>query len=144
VSHLPNLLLIVGAALAIVGGFLPWVVFGDFVSLQYSGLVVRFDPVFLFYDNGGLLVVILSILVIGVALIPPFKYQKAAIMIGAICLAMVVAYQWIDLTIGKMRWANNPGVPEPLNGLKVIALGAVLVLVAAIWNYRIRPETAEL
>ncbi len=72
-SYFPKLLLVVGAALTSAGSFLPWTVSGDLVSLQRFGLAVRIDPLFLFYDNGGLLVVILSVLVIGVALIPPFK-----------------------------------------------------------------------
>ncbi len=52
-SHFPKLLLIVGAVFAIVGSFLPWIVFGDFVSLQRFGLVVRFDPLFLFTTMVG-------------------------------------------------------------------------------------------
>jgi hypothetical protein len=116
---------------------------GDLVSYQTTGLVVWVDPLFLFYDNGGLLIVILSVFVTGIALITPFRHQKAAIMISALGLVVAVAYQWIGLAVSKIRWQNDPGGPEPLNGLKVIALGALLVLVAAIWNYRIRPETVE-
>jgi hypothetical protein len=65
-------------------------------------------------------------------------------MISALCLMAVVAYQWMSLVVAKIKWQNEPGRPEPLNGLKVIALGAILVLVVAIWNYRVRPETMEL
>ena len=143
-SHLPKLLLIVGAVLAIVGSFLPWVMVGDFVSYQIPGLILLFDPLFLYQDNGGLVVVILSILITGLALIPPFRHQKAVIMISALCLLAVVTYQWLELITAKMRWGADPGVPEPLNGLKVIALGALLVFVAAIWSYRIRPKRVEL
>ena len=143
-SHFPKLLLIVGAALAIVGCFLPWIVFGDLVSLQRFGLVVRFDPLFLYQDNGGLIIVVLSILVIGVTLIPPFRYQKAAIMISALCLAAAVAYQWITLAFAKIRSVGDIGAPESRIGLEVIALGAILVLVSAIWIYQVRPKTVEL
>ncbi len=143
-SYFPKLLLVVGAVLTSVGSFLPWIVFGDFVSLQRFGLVVRFDPLFLFYDNGGLSVVILSILVIGVALIPPFKQQKVAILISALFLAGIVAYQWISFVQNRLNWGSIIGAPEPLIGLDIIALGAMLVLVAAIWNYRVRSETVEL
>jgi hypothetical protein len=138
----PKLLLVLGATLAIVGSFLPWVVAGDFVSYQHAGLAVRFDPLFLFYDNGGLLIVLLSIVVIGIVLCRPFRRQKAVILISALCLVAAVAYQWIDLAIANS--AGYIGAPEPLIGFGAIALGAILALVAAVLNYRNRSETVEL
>jgi ABC-type transport system involved in multi-copper enzyme maturation permease subunit len=143
-SRFPKLLLLFGAILAVVGSFLPWVVAGDFVSYQHAGLAVRFDPLFLFYDNGGLLIVILSILVIGIALSRPFRRQKAAIMISALCLVAAVAYQWISFVVNKIGSASIIGAPEPLIGFGVIALGAIVVLIAAIWNSQNHSETMEL
>ncbi len=87
---------------------------------------------------------ILSILVIGVALIPPFKQQKAAVMISALFLVTIVAYQWLSFVLNRLNWGSIVGVPEPLIGLNIIALGAILVLAVAIWNYQVRSETAEL
>lgn len=143
-SHFPKLLLIVGAILAIGGCFLPWVIGGDLVSYQHAGLVVRFDPLFLFYDNGGLPIVLLSILSLWFILSSPFRHQRAATVIGALCLAAVVAYQWVALVVAKISSTGVIGAPEPLIGLEVIALGSILVLIAAVWNSRNRFETMEL
>lgn len=135
-----RLLLVIGAVLAFIGSFMPWWVGGDLISYQYVGLAVRFDPLFRLYDNGGLPIMLLSIISLLFTLSSPFKHQKAAIVISALCLVAAVAYQWIDLAI-----ANSAGyMGAPLIGLEVIALGAILVSVAAVWNYRNRSETVEL
>ena len=141
-SYFPKLLLVIGAVLAFIGSFMPWWVGGDLISYQSIGLVIRLDPFFRLNDNGGLSITLLSIISLLFTLSSPFRHQKVAIVISALCLVAAVVYQWIDLAIANS--AGYIGAPEPLIGLEVIALSAIVVLIAAVWNYRNRSETVEL
>ncbi len=81
-------------------------------------------------------------------------FPKLLLVVGAVLTSVgsflpwivlaIVAYQWISFVLNKLNWGSIIGAPEPLIGLDIIALGAMLVLVAAIWNYRVRSETVEL
>jgi hypothetical protein len=130
VTHQRNLVLF-GAILVIVGSFLPWEIEGDFLSYWRYG--VQVFPVFA--DNGGVIVVILGILIIGLIFRPSdfAKRPTTWILICAIALCIISAYHIIDWLIRRIASNGVVGAPAITIGLILVGIGSILMLATASW-----------
>jgi hypothetical protein len=126
--HQRNLLLL-GAVSVIVGSFLPWEIEGDFVSTWRYGLQVF--PVFA--DNGGILVSLFGMLIIGLMFrLEGFvKYPAKWILTSAIALFIISAYHIVDWFVRHIASNGIVGAPEIKIGLILVGIGSILTLVTA-------------
>ena len=124
-------LLLLGAVLAIIGSFLPWEIEGDFVSYWRYG--IQIFPVFA--DNGGILVLLLSISIIGLVFRSEGFVKSPAkwIFISAISLFIISAYHVVDWFVRRIASNGMVGAPAIKIGLILVGIGSILILVIAIF-----------
>ena len=128
-------LLLLGAALVIVGSFLPWEIEGDFVSTWRYG--VQIFPVFA--DNGGILVSLFGILIFGLMIRSEgfVKFPVKWILTSAIALFIISAYHIVDWFIRRVASSGTIGAPAIKFGLILVGIGALLTLATAtVMNFR--------
>jgi|SRR5687768_11405985 len=122
-------LLLLGAALVILGSFLPWEIEGDFVSTWRYG--VQILPVFA--DNGGILVLLFGILIIGLVFRSEdfVKYPAKWILTSAIALFIISAYHIVDWLVRRIAANGIVGAPAIKIGLIMVGIGSILLLATA-------------
>jgi hypothetical protein len=122
-------LLLLGSLLVIVGSFLPWEIEGDFISTWRYG--VQFFPVFA--DNGGILVLLLSIFIIGLVFRSEgfIKSPAKGVLISAIALFIVFAYHIADWLVRRIASYGMVGAPSITIGLYLVGIGSILLLATA-------------
>jgi hypothetical protein len=137
----------IGASLTIVGSFLPWERAGDWLSYVSNG--IRVDaPHFKYwitgihefpiYDNGGVLVVFLTLAIILLAIQPPrfvTTPSLAKLMISVLLMgsALFFVARWL---IHRYEYGNAVGRPTLMIGLVCVVLGSGLLLWRAMLAHR--------
>jgi hypothetical protein len=123
-------LLLLGAVLVILGSFLPWEIEGDFLSSWRYG--IQFFPVFA--DNGGILVFLLGILIIGLVFRSEgfVKYPAKWILASAIALLILSAYHIVEWLIRRNAANGIVGAPAIKIGLILVGIGSILILATAL------------
>jgi len=127
----------VGASLTIAGSFLPWWQAGDFVSYWTYGIQVSPSV----QDNGGLLVVLLSSVLL-MLIFRPFGFieKPAAWAIPAsAALVLASAFQVGRLLIERTNASGVIGAPSIEVGLLMVSAGSILLLVISVAHYFRRP-----
>jgi hypothetical protein len=132
-SKFTKAMFIFGASLTIGGSFLPWRQAGDFVSYWTYGIQVSPSM----QDNGGLLVVLLSIITLMLILRPfGFVERPAAWAISmSAALMLVSAFQVGRLLIERANASGVIGAPAIQVGLLMVSSGSILLLVASVAFY---------
>ena len=140
-------LYIVGAVLATLGSFLPWEVEGDAIPYWKYGIGVYLDSftywlrglhAFPLDDNGGLLVVGLSVFIVMLVFYTPSFIKRPQVW-GLVCtatLALLVGYHVSNLLLRRFELHNVFWAPSIQIGLVMAALGTLLMLYAGISDYR--------
>jgi len=140
-------LYIIGAILAIVGSFLPWVVEGDFVSYWTWGIQIKhleiekclkglYDcPL---KDNGGFLILLLSITVVLLVFRTPtfLKHPRVWVVACTAILVLLSLYHLGKVWVQHLKAAGMIGAPEPRIGLFMVLCGSLLMCGVAMANYR--------
>ncbi len=124
-------LLLLGALLVIVGSFLPWEIQGDF--LPYWRYGIQLFPIFA--DNGGILVLLLGVLLIGLILHPNslIKHPTQAVLLCAVALSAISTYHIVDWLARRLSSQGIIGAPEIKVGLILIGIGSLFTLAAALF-----------
>ena len=123
-------LLLLGAALVIVGSFLPWKIEGDFVSNWHYGIQIFPN----FEDNGGILVSLFGIFIILLTLRPKefVRFREKWILISATSLFIIFAYHIGDWFVRRVASSGTIGAPAIKIGLMLVGMGAIINLATAI------------
>ena len=121
---------LLGTVLVIIGSALPWEIEGDLVSTWRYG--VQLFPVFA--TNGGIIVSLLGILIIGLVFRSDrfVKHPVKWLLTSAIALFIISAYHIVDLLVRRVSSNGVIGAPAIKIGLIMIAIGSILILAAFI------------
>jgi hypothetical protein len=133
-----RVLYFIGAILTIAGSFLPWWCEGDLIWYCYKGIYLCLWVDSWLQDNGGLLVVLLSVAIVGLAFRPPRLIKRPVIWnvaFGAV-LTLLSIYHIRRWLVRYVKLAEAIGAPVIRIGLVMVALGSVLLLSAALVEYR--------
>ena len=124
---------IIGAALAFVGSFLPWRREGDFISYWTYG--IRFSPSI--KDNGGFLIILLTLLVIILVFRPPDFIGKPSVwsILLSIALAADAVFRVCELVINRINVDGVVGAPVIQIGLVMVFIGSMFLLFSVILYY---------
>jgi hypothetical protein len=116
-----------------VGSFLPWQREGDFVSYWTYG--IRLHPHF--KDNGGLLIVSLSMAMLSLAFHFPRFVERPAIwnIVFGIILVLVSGYHIARWLVRRIEANGVIGAPALQIGLVVTLLGSLLLLSTALFHH---------
>jgi hypothetical protein len=122
-------LLLLGAVLVILGSFLPWEIEGDFLSSWRYG--IQFFPVFA--DNGGMIVLLFGILILGLAFRSEGFVKSPAkwILTSATALFIISAYHMVDWLVRRVAANGIVGAPAIKIGLILVGIGSILLLATA-------------
>jgi len=144
-----NNLEFIGAALTIVGSFLPWEQAGDFISIFTPGVQIDFVNfkywmtgihVFPVYDHGGVMVILLTSLIMLLTRQPPtliknptlWKLILSGVLMG---LSLLFIVRWL---IHSYPYRGAIGQPTLMIGLVFVVLGSTILLwKAVITHYQI-------
>jgi hypothetical protein len=144
-----NNLEFIGATLTIVGSFLPWEQAGDFVSMVTRGVQIDFADfkywmtgihIFPVYDNGGVMVILLTSLIMLLGKQPPkpiknptlWKLIVSGFLMG---LSLFFVVRWL---MHRYGYGDAIGQPTLMIGLICVVLGsAILLWRAVITHYQI-------
>jgi hypothetical protein len=125
----PKTLYIVGAICTILGSFLPWQQEGDFISYWIYGLQIY--P--FIRDNGGFLIVVLSVILIWLALwAPPTRRMVICRVLFSYALLIVSGYHIGKWLIRRVEALGVVGAPSLQIGLIAVFSGSLILLFAAI------------
>jgi hypothetical protein len=132
-STLAKKLFTIGTVLTLTGSFLPWEIQGDFFTNLTFGIRVYPSIV----DNGGFLVVALSLIVIMLIFRPPEFIGKPLIWSIVFSLALVLdsVFHVGKLLIIHANAGGIMGAPEIDIGLEMVFIGSVILLIATILHY---------
>jgi hypothetical protein len=121
-----KLLLIFGIILTLLGSFLPWRREGDFVSYWTYG--IRVYPTL--KDNGGLLIVLLTLIMIILAFLRLTFVEKPLVWSILVSLVLVFdsAFHIGKLLIARTSAAGAIGAPTIQIGLVMVSIGSLLLL----------------
>jgi len=135
VSNKAKFLLVCGAILTMTGSFLPWQREGDFVSYLTYG--IHISP-FSFDDNGGLLIILLSVCVLICIFQPPKFIKKPLVWSIAFSFILVLlsAFQISKVLISRIQASGVIGAPMIEVGLIMVSLGSTLILWASWSHYK--------
>jgi hypothetical protein len=122
-------LFIVGAILTFAGSFLPWQQQGDLISYLTNGISV-FPPI---QDNGGFLIVLLSMVMILLVFRPFAFIDKPTLWSIVVGVALVLdsVFHIGNLLVIRMNAGGVFGAPTIQIGLVMVSLGSILLLIAA-------------
>lgn len=131
--NIAKISIIGGAFLTILGSFLPWEREGDFISYLTYGLHI-FPTL---KDNGGLIIVLLSLSVLMLIFRPPKFIEKPLILsiVASLTLVLVCAFHITKLLISHANAAGVIGTPTIEIGLIMVSIGSILYLFAAVACY---------
>ncbi len=132
-SNFMKTLFIVGTVLTLIGSFLPWRREGDFVSYWSYG--IRIYPSI--KDNGGLLIVLLTIIVIMLVFRPPAFIEKPLIwnIVFSLILVFASVFHIGKLLIDRANAIGVIGAPTIQIGLVMVSIGSILLLVSVGLHY---------
>jgi hypothetical protein len=118
--------LLIGLYLAMIfcGCFLPWIREGDFISYVTNG--IQLSPSF--QDNGGLIVVILSLIISILIYKPPTIMQEPIIISKVLCI-ILLAHTIFDISLIVYRHIKLGGVM----GAPIVEFGLILVILGSIF-----------
>jgi len=126
----------VAVILTIAGSFLPWQRNGDFISYWTYG--VQIYPSM--EDNGGLLIVLLTSLVILLFFLPSNFIEKTAacnIFVGLL-LVFISTFHIGKLLIIRSNAIGVVGLPTIQIGLIMVFMGSILFLLSAVSNLKLQ------
>ena len=133
-------LYIIGAILNIAGSFLPWGCEGDIIWHCTAGITNKcIGPDLCIEDNGGILVMVLSLAIAGLILWKP-NFIKIPAIWTIVCAIILVAASIYHIGTWIFRRVQLPGVigaPTPAIGLWIVLLGSVILLSTALRHYQI-------
>jgi len=134
-------LFLLGVVLTILGSFLPWEQGGDFVPYWRSGIQVYPG----FVDNGGVIIVSLSLVLLGLVYrLPNFINKPHLWFMGfTMALALISIYDITDIVRRRTELHNVFWAPTVDYGLKMVALGSLCLLVAGLLNYRTQHQMSR-
>lgn len=141
-STLVKKLFTIGAVLTLTGSFLPWEIQGDFFTYLTFG--IRVDPSTpSIVDNGGVLIVVLSLIVIMLIFRPPKFIGKPLIWSAVLSLALVLVsvFHIGKLVIIHANAGGIMGAPQIDIGLEMVFVGSVILLTATIYIIIQRKES---
>jgi hypothetical protein len=132
---------VIGAALSIVGSFLPWVRAGDFISVWTPGISIYWISAFRLYpsviDNGGFLIVTLSVATVCLAFYTSRLPEQSTIrVILGVVLVLASGFQIARWLVSRIMANGEIGAPTPQIGLVMVLLGSLLLLSAAWLHHR--------
>lgn len=132
-SNFMKALFILGAVLTIGGSLLPWRQEGDFVSYWTYGFQIYPS----IKDNGGLLIVLISIIIIMLIFRPLYFIEKPIIWAIALGAALVVdsALHIGKLLIDRIKLSGVVGAPLPQVGLLMASIGSIILLITGVLHY---------
>lgn len=130
-------LLIVSSILILIGSFLPWRREGDFVSYWTNGIQI-YPSV---KDNGGLLLVLLSLLLIILTFRPPLSMGNISnwILVLAIIIVIDVFFHLGELLLDQRSAPGLVGSPTIQIGMVMVVVGSLLLLVSVAILY-LKPQ----
>ena len=120
--------------LTMIGSFLPWQRNGDFVSYWTYG--VQIYPSM--KDNGGLLIVLLTSLVILLTFLPSNSIEKIAtwnVFVGLL-LIFISIFHIGKLLVIRSNAIGIVGAPTIQFGLIMVFIGSILLLLSAVSNLK--------
>lgn len=127
-----RILFSVGLVLTIIGCFLPWRIEGDFLYFWTYG--IRIFPAF--EDNGGLLILLVSLILAILIYRPPIYVSNP--MRWIIALSVILTFDsalqfiiWL-FTLSK-NW-GIVGMPMIQVGLIMVLLGSITILITSVLN----------
>lgn len=124
---------ILGLFLALIGSFLPWQREGDFISYWTYG--IRIYPSL--EDNGGVLIVILTLAIILLTVRPIDFIVKPVvwnIMLSSV-LVLVSIFHLGSLFFDQAKWSGFVGAPVIQIGLIMVIIGSILLLFTTLASY---------
>lgn len=132
-SSFTKTLFIVGTVLTLMGSFLPWRREGDFVSYWSYGIHIYPS----IKDNGGLLIVLLTIIVIMLVFWPPAFIEKPLIwnILFSLTLVFASVFHVGKLLIDRANAIGVIGAPAIQIGLVMVSIGSILLLVSVGLHY---------
>jgi hypothetical protein len=132
----------IGAACTIIGSFLPWEIYGDF-SYAINGIRIQIPILkywisglhkLIFEDNGGVLIVLLTLIVVLLSLRPP-RFVKKPIFWKLITSEFLMASSLFFVGRWLLRLLQARGAMIDI-GLLLVVVGSVLLLWVSIVAYR--------
>ena len=132
-SNLKKVTFFVGAILAVAGSFLPWEQEGDFISIWTYG--IQLSPNI--KDNGGVFIVILTILVVILNFRPPDFVNRPLIWCFALSLILLLisAYHFYYLILSRENAGNVVGAPVIQIGFVLVLIGSTLIFVSILLKF---------
>jgi hypothetical protein len=112
-----------GCGLIIIGSFLPWRLEGDFIPIWTNG--IRISPSI--KDNGGALLILLSLLVVWLAFQPPSKIKKPSLWI--LTLSSII---FVDIIIHLITVLIDHEAAKGIIGAPTIHIGLILVFIGSL------------
>jgi hypothetical protein len=131
-SKIVKISYIIGLILIILGSFLPWYGEGDFIFYLTYG--VRIFPSV--KDNGGLLIVLLSVIVLLLNFKPPSFIRKPLIWSNVFSFAVVIISVTHIIEIITSPYSGGLSAPVIQIGLIMVAIGSVILLSMSLICYR--------
>lgn len=137
----------IGITLTIVGSFLPWERAGGFLGTVTNGIRVDFANFkywltgiheFPVYDNGGLLVILLTLAIVLLA-VQPFRFIKNLILWNLVISAVLMVVSLFFVGRWLIHWyeySNTVEQPALMIGLVWVVLGSALLLWKALMAHR--------
>lgn len=124
---------ILGAILTLAGSLLPWWREGDFVSYWTYGL--RLYPSI--KDNGGLLIVLLTLVVIILVFQPPNFIENPLMwnMLLSVALVLASIFHIGKLFTSRVNAGGFVGAPLIQIGLILVSIGSIFLLFSAVLSY---------
>lgn len=132
-----KILFIISSIFILIGSFLPWRREGDFVSYWTRGIQI-YPSV---KDNGGLLLVLLTLLVI-VLMFRPLQFLGSRsnwILLLAIIVVIDASFHMGKLLLDRRNAIGFVGAPAIQIGLIMVVVGSLLLLVSAAMHY-LKPQ----
>ena len=123
-----------GAALALLGSFLPWEWAGDLISYPIYG--IRLFP--RLNDYGGSLVVLLTVVIVILSFRPPgfLKNAQRWLLVLTVILTIIAILFTLRWLSNRIAFAFAVGAPSIGAGLISIVLGSVVLLISAFLDLR--------
>jgi hypothetical protein len=117
---------IIGAILTIGGSFLPWLREGDLITYYYPG--IRIFPSI--HDNGGFIILLLSIALIVLVFRPPDFIGRPTIWCNVVAVALILAsvFHGVKWIVNRANMNGVIGAIEIQIGLIMVFIGSVILL----------------
>ena len=122
-----------GVILTLIGCFLPWQQGGDFISYWTYG--IRIFPSF--QDNGGLLIILLTLNAL-MLIFRPLNFITKPLMwsiVSGFVLVLVSFFHIAKLVISRANESGTIGAPMIEVGLVMVSVGSILLLSALLIYY---------